>query len=50
MSDANQTEVHWRVQEPGGAGTAKREKTVAEAGREYEPTAQMVNDWKGSFW
>jgi len=49
MTDANQTEVHQRVQEPGGAGAAERGKSVAEACQEYELTAQLVDDWKRQF-
>jgi len=49
MKDANKTEVHGGVQKLGGIGNPEREKTVAEACRVYEVTAQMVNDWKAQF-
>ncbi len=49
-TDANETEVHRRVQEPGGAASTERGKDGCRGrAREYELTGQMINEWKAQF-
>ncbi len=48
-TNAQAAQFRTSVQDPGGAGGADRDKSIAQVGREYDLKAQVVARWKTEF-